>query len=144
MLQILVLTHGPLGKVLLESARTIAGETPNVSALVLEWGDTFEQAQEKVRAELDRLDAGEGVLVLTDMYGGTPFNVARNLVRPGRVEIVTGVNLPMVLRLSCLNHGEPSLGEAAEWIQGKGQQAICQCTEAPPAEPVDGKDSGCD
>lgn len=144
MFQILVLTHGPLGKVLLESAQTIAGETPNVFALALEWGDTLERAQEKVRAELDRLDAGEGVLILTDMYGGTPFNVARNLVRPGRVEIVTGVNLPMVLRLSCLNHGEPSLGEAAEWIRGKGQQAICQCTDAPPVDPGGGEEPDCD
>lgn len=144
MFQILVLTHGPLGDVLLESARTIAGDTPNVSALALEWGDTLEQAQEKVRAELERLDGGEGVLVLTDMYGGTPFNVARSLVRPGRVEIVTGVNLPMVLRLSCLHQGTPGLGEAADWIRGKGQQAICQCTEAPPVEPADAEEPGCD
>lgn len=144
MFQILVLTHGPLGHVLLESARTIAGDTPNVSALALEWGDTLEQAREKVHAELERLDDGEGVLVLTDMYGGTPFNVARSLVRPGRVEIVTGVNLPMVLRLSCLNQGDPGLSEAAEWIQGKGQQAICQCTEAPPVASGDAEEAGCD
>ena len=143
MFQVLVLTHGPLGQVLLESARTIAGETPNVSALALDWNDTFEEAQAKVAAELERLDRGEGVLILTDMYGGTPFNVARSLVDPGRVEIVTGVNLPMVVRLSCFDHNGPGLDEVASWILGKGQAAICQCTEAPAAE-KGSEEPGCD
>ncbi len=141
MFRVLVLTHGPLGEVLLASAQTIAGETPNVSALTLDWGDTYEQAYEKVRARIDELENPEGVLILTDMYGGTPFNVARSLVEPGRVEIVTGVNLPMVLRLSCFNQDAPGLAEAAAWIQGKGQSAICQCTTAPR---VGAEESGCD
>ena len=145
MFQVLVLTHGPLGETLLESARTIAGETPNVSALALDWSDTFEEAHRKVRQALERLENGDGVLILTDMYGGTPFNVARSLVEPGRVEIVTGVNLPMVLRLSCFNHDAPDLHQAADWILGKGRRAICQCTEAPAASSVDGdEEPACD
>ena len=138
------MTHGPLGEILLESARTIAGETPNVSALTLGWDDTFEQAHEKVRTALEQVDNGNGVLILTDMYGGTPFNVARSLVERGKVEIVTGVNLPMVLRLSCFNQDAPDLERAADWIQGKGQAAICQCTEAPAAEAGPDGEAGCD
>ena len=92
------------------------------------------------------MEDGHGLLILTDMYGGTPFNVARGLVEPGRVEIVTGVNLPMVLRLACFDPDTPDLGEAAEWIRGKGLQSICQCTEAPesPAVPVGDGEGGCD
>ncbi len=141
MYRILVLTHGDLGEVLLESARTIAGEAPNVSALTLEWTDTFEQAHAKVKARLEELENDDGVLILTDMYGGTPFNVARSLVDSGRIEILTGVNLPMVLRLSCLESGPPGLEEAAGWILGKGQKAICLCTAQPAAA---SEESGCD
>ena len=140
MFHVLVLTHGRLGEVLLESARTIAGTTPGVSALTLDWSDTFDEAHRKVRAALEEVDGGEGVLILTDMYGGTPFNVARKLAQSGRIEIVTGVNLPMVLRLSCLDGDPPPLERAAQWILGKGQAAICLCTEAPEAV----GDAGCD
>lgn len=141
MFQILVLTHGRLGEVLLDSARTIAGETPNVSALSLDWQDTFEEARAKVASRLAELENGEGVLVLTDMYGGTPFNVARSLLETARLEIVTGVNLPMVLRLACLTDAERDLRQAADWIRGKGQGSISLCTtESEPRE----RDDGCD
>lgn len=131
MFKVLVLTHGRLAEVLVDSARMIAGEAPGMAALALEWDDTFEQAHGKVAAAVDRLDEGDGVLILTDMYGGTPFNVARTLAEPGRVEIVTGVNLPMVLRMSCFQEDEPTLARAAEWILAKGQSAMCRCTTAP-------------
>ena len=148
MFQVLILTHGQLGQVLLDSARTIAGEVPNVEALTLAWEDTFEEAHAKVEARLadmTRRSDGDGVLILTDMYGGTPFNVARTIsstLPPGRVEIVTGVNLPMVVRLSCFNQEVADLAAAATWILGKGQGAICQCTHAPAAG--DPTEAGCD
>lgn len=140
MFRTLILTHGRLGDVLLDSARIIAGSTPGISALSLDWNDTFEQAHAKVAAALDQLANEDGVLILTDMYGGTPFNVARSLARPGEVEIITGVNLPMVVRLSCLNGDAPSLEEAATWILAKGQKAICLCTTAPETSEEPGDD----
>ena len=140
MFKILVLTHGRLGEELLESARTIAGETPNVSALILDWSDSYETAREKVENALAELDNGDGVLILTDMYGGTPFNVARDLIQPGKTEMVTGVNLPMVLRLSCLEDAARDLAQAAEWIQGKGQKAICRCPGVPAPSEGSGRD----
>ena len=97
----LVLTHGGLARELLAAAQVIAGSTEGFEALSLDWNDPFESARAKVAAAVARLDQGEGVLILTDMFGGTPCNVALTFQRPGTVEILTGVNLPMVLRLAC-------------------------------------------
>lgn len=71
-----------------------------------------------------RLDGG-GLLILTDIYGGTPNNLALTLRQPGRVEVVSGVNLPMVVRLGCGNVSDRSLEELAEWIGGKARTSIC-------------------
>ena len=136
MFRVLVLTHGRLADELVSSARTIAGDVPDVTALSLPWEDSLEEAKSKVGVALDNLANGDGVLILTDMYGGTPFNVARGFAEPGRVEVVTGVNLPMVVRVSCKAASEPfeggreTLSEVALWIQGKGQNSICLCTES--------------
>lgn len=71
-----------------------------------------------------QLDA-EGLLILTDIYGGTPHNVALTLRQPGRVEVVSGVNLPMVVRLGCGADSNGSLEQTAEWIGSKARASIC-------------------
>jgi len=134
MVGILILTHGNLARELLASARTIAGELSDFQALALEWEDDVDEARGKVQAALRRLDRGDGVLILTDVYGGTPSNVAMSLRTPGRVEVVAGVNLPMVVRLGCLRAGKDgmSVGEMAAWIRDKGKTSIL-CSSDPPA-----------
>ena len=88
-----------------------------MAALSLDWEDGFEAARDKLRAAVDSLTADDdGLLILTDIYGGTPHNVALSLRRPGRVEVVSGVNLPMVVRLGCGSESQMSLEERAEWI----------------------------
>jgi PTS system mannose-specific IIA component len=67
----------------------------------------------------------DGLLILTDIYGGTPSNVALTLRQPGRVEVVSGVNLPMVVRLGCRAESEMSLEQMAEWIGSKARASIC-------------------
>lgn len=125
----LVLTHGTLARELLSAARTISGELPNFEALSLEWGDSFEAARAKVRAAIDRLDQGEGVLVLVDMFGGTPCNVAMTFLEEGKVEIVTGVNLPMVVRLGCPGVEDGGLAALGRWLQAKGQSSVCLASD---------------
>ncbi len=140
MFRVLVLTHGGLAEELVAAARTIAGEATDIEALSLPWEDPPEEAEAKVAAALAGLENGDGVLILTDMYGGTPFNVARRFAEPGRVEVLTGVNLPMVVRVACKAASEPfeggrrGLSEVARWIQGKARTSICLCTEAPPLD----------
>jgi len=123
----LILTHGGLAHELLAAAQVIAGELHAFEALSLEWGDSHDTAREKVLAALARLDREEGVLILTDMYGGTPFNVAKELTEPGKVELLCGVNLPMVLRLGCRTGGgceRMKVAELAVWLEGKGRQSV--------------------
>ena len=97
----LILTHGGLARELLAAANVISGRLTGFEALSLDWSDGFDEARAKVAAALERLDQGQGVLILTDMYGGTPCNIAMTFYQPGKVEVLTGVNLPMVLRLAC-------------------------------------------
>jgi PTS system mannose-specific IIA component len=127
----LILTHGGLARELLAAAQVISGRMPGFEALSLDWNDTFEEAKAKVRAALERLDDGQGVLILTDMYGGTPSNVAVSFLQHDRVEVLTGVNLPMVLRLACQqNEAEPqTLDAMAHWLQTKGQKSLCLGSE---------------
>ena len=129
----LILTHGGLARELLAAAQVISGRLAGIEALSLDWNDTFEEAKAKVRAALARLDDGHGVLILTDMYGGTPSNVAVTFLQHDRVEVLTGVNLPMVLRLACQQNEEPqSLEDMARWLQGKGQRSLCLGSEMNP------------
>jgi mannose PTS system EIIA component len=125
----LILSHGTLARELLSAARTISGELPNFEALSLDWSDGFEEARAKVKAAIDRLDEGEGVLVLVDMFGGTPCNVAMTLLEPGKVEILTGVNLPMVVRLTCPGVEEQGLASLGRWLQGKTQRSVCLASD---------------
>lgn len=129
MIGILVLTQGNLAPELLATARVIAGALEGFSALTLGWDEDFEEARSRVHRALEELEQGEGVLVLTDLYGSTPFNVAISFAQPGRVEIVSGVNLPMVVRLGCLEDDSMSVQELARWIRAKGQRSICRVGE---------------
>ncbi len=125
MVGILILSQGGLANELLASASTISGDLPAFEALTLEWQDSVEEARGKVGAVLPRLDRGEGVLILTDMYGSTPSNVALGFRQEGRIEVVAGVNLPMVVRLGCLTTQAMPLAEMAVWIRDKGRSSIC-------------------
>lgn len=141
MVGILILTHGRMAEELLIAGRTIMGELKGFAALTLEWDDSLEIARAKVEEALRRLDDGEGVLILTDIFGGTPFNVAMKLIVPGRVEVVSGVNLPMVVRLACLSASstEMPVKDMAVWIQEKGRASICTGDSLPRP----GKKLGC-
>ena len=128
MAETLILTHGELAAELLEAARTIVGPLSGFRVLTLDWEDSFEEAcakTESVIAEMNR----EDLLILTDMYGGTPYNVAVSLAVPGKIEVVTGVNLPMVVRLGCPGANKKDVTELAKWIQRKARQSICRAGE---------------
>jgi PTS system mannose-specific IIA component len=124
MIQTLILSHGSLAQSLLETARNITGGLPDLHALALDWNAPREAILGRLREVVAGLDEGQGVLILTDLYGDTPSNLALGLVEAGRVEVVTGVNLPMVLRLSCLGTRPADLAGLATWIQDKGKQGI--------------------
>lgn len=122
----LILTHGGLGRELLSAAQVIAGRADGIEAVCLGWQEGIEEARERVGAAVERLDQGQGVLILTDMYGGTPCNLAMGFLDPGHIEVLTGVNLPMVLRLACQSSPEAGdVAELAHWTRAKGQGSLC-------------------
>ncbi|MEM8964725.1 MAG: PTS sugar transporter subunit IIA [Acidobacteriota bacterium] len=135
MVGILILTHGGLASELLASARVIAGELPSFLALPLDWGDDPDQARVKVSRALDDLDQGDGVLVLTDIFGGTPSNVALSLQDQYQIEVVAGVNLPMLVLLGCQRNRELGLSDLAEWTRAKGRRSIRSAPRSGDREP---------
>lgn len=129
MVTTVIVTHGGLAQELLAAAETIVGPLERFRIVTLDWTDSFEEALRKTRRVLDELDRDCQILMLTDMYGGTPYNVAASLVEPGRVEVVTGVNLPMVVRLGCPDTAHKGVTEMADWIQAKARSSICRAGE---------------
>ncbi len=100
MIGVLLITHGAIGESLLASAAQILGASPaRAAALGVAAGEPPEALLERARALAARLDEGSGVLVLTDMFGATPCNVASRLLEDGRLEGVSGVSLPMLVRV---------------------------------------------
>ena len=125
MLRVLILTQGRLADELLDAAARIAGAREHMTALSLDWDDDIESARDRIRETIERLDSEDGVLVLTDVFGGTPYNLATTHFRPGRVEILAGVNLPIVVRLACMESIDRPITEVAEWIERKGRASVC-------------------
>jgi PTS system mannose-specific IIA component len=123
MLGMLVVTHGALARELVASARTIVTGEVALEALSIDWNDDVEQAAARVREAIDRVDQGRGVLLLTDMFGGTPTNLALAMLEPGRVEIVTGANLPMVIKFLNLRK-TVDLAEAATRVARQGRESV--------------------
>jgi len=110
MIGILIVTHGEIGKALLESATQILGARPaQVSTLSVWRQDDPDDLVLRAREMMDQIDAGDGVLILTDIFGATPGNVVSKLLQDGRIEGVSGVSLPMLLRvLTGRNGGAPA------------------------------------
>lgn len=123
MLGLLVITHGRVAEDLVEAARTIVGEVDGMEAVSIDWNDDPDLARSRIDDAVVRVDQGDGVLVLTDMFGGTPTNIALSLPDSRRVEVVTGVNLPMLIAFASQRRTR-ELGEAARIVADKGREAI--------------------
>jgi PTS system mannose-specific IIA component len=129
-LGVVVVTHGQLATELVNSAEMIVGDLPLFTAVSIGWHEDVDHAKEEIGRAIDRVRtsaAGEdgadaGVLVLTDLFGGTPANLAVTFVSP-RVEVITGVNLPMLIKLARTpTHGD--LRTLAREMREVGQNAI--------------------
>jgi PTS system mannose-specific IIA component len=122
---IVVVTHGQLAAELVNAARTIVGDIPRIASVSIGWSDDMHSAREAIEQAVAAVGE-EGALVLTDMFGGTPTNVTLPFLSP-RVEIVTGVNLPMLIKLSSLREGD--LLEVARVVREQGKNAIYVASE---------------
>jgi PTS system mannose-specific IIA component len=131
MIGILIISHGRLANELLAAARTIEPAlVEQARAITLEWNVDPEAARAEIAHALHDLDTGQGVIVLTDMFGGTPTNLSLGFLDPSRSEVITGVNLPMLIKLASLRRAEGDrLGDLARTVAEKGQKSIYVVSE---------------
>ena len=123
MIGVLVVTHGSIGEALLTSAAQILGIEPKQVATLSVWRqDDPDDLVLRARELLDGLDAGDGVLVLTDIFGATPGNVVSKLLQDGRVEGVSGVSLPMLLRVLTGRNG--SIAASVQRAMSGGSEGL--------------------
>jgi PTS system mannose-specific IIA component len=123
MIGLVIATHGGLAEAILRTAEAIVGPLERCEAVSVGAGSSMEDARERLHAAIHRVDAGDGVLVLTDMFGGTPANLALTFLDE-KVEVVTGVNLPMILKLATARNDPGALAAAAEAAAAYGQKNI--------------------
>jgi PTS system mannose-specific IIA component len=118
-----IVTHGHLAGELLAAAEMIIGPISHITAVSIGWHDDVDAARDEVQRAITRVSQGAGVLLLTDMFGGTPTNIASMFLEEGAVEVATGVNLPMVIKLASYSTEDP-LAEVARKICDQGRQGI--------------------
>lgn len=120
-----IISHGQVANELVAAAEAVVGDLSHITAVSIGWHDDVEMAQDEIRRAIDNVSTGNGVLLLTDMFGGTPTNIAAMFLKENEVEIVTGVNLPMVIKLASTTH-EATLHELAKEVEDHGKEAICR------------------
>ena len=130
MIGIVLATHGELGRALIGAMEMIVGAQPLIAALSLQIADSLEDATSRLQVALDSADEGDGVLVLTDMLGGTPSNICLALIGgPRPVEVVSGASLPMLLK-AVQARRESDMRDTAAQVKKVGRGAIIVASEA--------------
>ncbi len=124
----LVVSHGHLAQELVASAEMIVGEISHIQAVSIGWHDDVNDARREIERRLAEVDSGGGVLLLTDMFGGTPSNIAYSFHEPGKVDVVTGANLPMIIRIAGQKDGE-KLESLARAVRDQGRSSIALGSE---------------
>ena len=118
-----IITHGHLANELLAAAEMIVGPVSHITSVSIGWHDDVDAARDEIERAIARVSEGRGVLLLTDMFGGTPTNIASMFLSEGEVEVVTGVNLPMVIKLASQSD-EEALADIARRVCNQGQEGI--------------------
>ncbi|HNX51051.1 MAG TPA: hypothetical protein PLS53_09335 [Thermoanaerobaculaceae bacterium] len=144
MVGVLVISHGRLAAELLAAARAIEPAlVEQARAITLEWNLDPDAARREIARALQELDTGGGVIVLTDMFGGTPTNLSLGFLDPARSEVITGVNLPMLIKVASVRRqsGQP-LRQLARVVADKGQKSIYVVSEILERRPSGGGGHG--
>jgi len=123
MIGVIVVTHGQLAIELVKAAEMIVGDLPQFVAVSIGWHDDVTVAREEIARAIERVQGPAGVLILTDMFGGTPSNLGLTFLETNRVEVITGVNLPMLIKLAGLQSSSELLAVARE-MRENGRNAI--------------------
>lgn len=119
----IIVSHGKMAEELLNALTIILGEAPNIEAISIGWYDDVEESKRKINQSLKRVDQKSGVVIFTDMFGGTPSNLSFTFQRDGQVEIITGVNLPMLIKFVSLQRSNV-LKDVAKKVVEQGKKNI--------------------
>ncbi|MHB8769649.1 MAG: PTS sugar transporter subunit IIA [Syntrophales bacterium] len=128
MIGVLVTTHGNLGSELIKAAELIRGSLKGIVHVSVDQKKGVEDLKKEINTAIKKLDQGQGVLILTDLFGGTPSNISLSFLKEGKVEVITGVNLPMLLKLPDIREGM-QLKEFARLIKDYGIKNISLASE---------------
>jgi PTS system mannose-specific IIA component len=123
MIGMVLVTHGRLAAEFIAALEHVVGVQANIEAICIGPEDDMEMRRHDIREAIRRVDSGKGVVVLTDMFGGTPSNLAISFMERSKVEVIAGINLPMLIKLASLRQTE-SLGFAVTGAQEAGRKYI--------------------
>jgi len=128
MIGMILVTHGNLAEEFVHAMEHVVGDQADVETVCIGPNDDMERRRGEIAEAIDRVDSGAGVIVLTDLFGGTPSNLAISLMQAGKVEVIAGINLPMLIRLAkareCM-----SVREAAVAARDAGRNYITIASE---------------
>lgn len=129
MVGVVVVTHCRLGEEMIAAARLVVGEDlKQFEAVSIDPQEGSEEIREKIISAIRKVEQGQGVLILTDMYGGTPSNISLSFLQEKKIEVITGVNLPMLLKLATCQESM-DLESLASFITDYGQRNINLASE---------------
>lgn len=123
MIGLILVTHGRLAQEFLVAMEHVVGKQQNIETIAIGPNDDMEQRRADIATAITKVDSGKGVIVLTDLFGGTPSNLAISLLDAGRVEVIAGVNLPMLIRLEGARRSM-NVREAVAAARDAGQKYI--------------------
>ena len=123
MIGLILVTHGGLAEQFVDAMEHVVGKQTGIATVCIGPSDDMEQRRAEIADKIQAVDTGSGVIILTDLFGGTPSNLAISLLESGHVEVIAGINLPMLIRLAgarkCMN-----VAEAVEAAQTAGRNYI--------------------
>jgi PTS system mannose-specific IIA component len=128
MIGALVVSHGHLARELVSAAEMIVGEISHIQAVSIGWHDDVNDARKEIEKRIAEVDQGSGVIILTDMFGGTPSNIAFSFHEPGKVDVVTGVNLPMIIKIANQKEGD-TVEILSKAVRDQGQLSISTASD---------------
>ena len=141
MIGLILVTHGRLAEQFVDAMEHVVGKQAGISTVCIGPHDDMEQRRAEIADKIEAVDHGAGVIILTDLFGGTPSNLAISLLEAGRVEVIAGINLPMLIRLAGARKSM-DVTEAVDAAQTAGRNYITVASELLGSEPAPAKASG--
>lgn len=125
MVGIVIVTHGHLGEALIDTAKAICGDPPEaLTSVCIDLSQDVNKLRSKVQNGIKAVNQNGGILILTDMFGGTPSNLSYSFLEEGRIEVLSGVNLPILIKALNIRNRDINLHEMAQMIEAYGKKSI--------------------